>query len=94
MGKIKRKNHKPDEMLLGENRLQRKQIKKLQQEIRRLQKELSYKQYDTVKEAKRPVKIYDLCTACGKGELTELILANRKFEICELCGYRSLAIKL
>lgn len=89
MGKLRRKNRKPDELLLGENRLQRKQIKKLQQEIRRLQKEINYNQNKNG-EPKYTIKKKDNneCTECGKGELVVFDLGIRKYTICQLCKDR------
>jgi predicted nucleic acid-binding Zn-ribbon protein len=89
MGKQKQKNRRPDEALLGENRLYKKQLKKLNQEIRRLHKEIAYNQNKsgepriTVKEDHIPK-----CPNCGKGDLLIMDLGNRRYNICHLCDYR------
>ena len=84
----KSKHRKSDEHLLGEVRTQRKQIKKLQQEIRRLQKELGYTQYKTNDNIYiEEVKI-DQCSTCGKGVLTTLDLGIRKIVKCDTCTYK------
>ena len=82
MGKNKQRNRKPDEHLLGENRLQRKQIRKLQQEIKRLRNELGYQdKVDPIRMRKELPK----CPSCGKGEPLLVDLGIRKYIICALC---------
>lgn len=88
MGKSKNLNRKPDEILLGENRLLKKQVRSLQRELRESQKQLAYKQNNSTKETKRPVKIYDLCTNCGKGSLSTLDIGIRKIVSCNVCEYQ------
>ena len=87
MGKSKNKNRKPDEMLLGENRLYRKQVKKLQQEIKRLQKEAGYNQNKSpkVKEQEEPTPN---CPDCARGFLSEVEFVGRIYVICPVCNYR------
>lgn len=88
MGKNKQRNRKPDEQLLGENRLQRKQIRKLEQKIRSLEKELGYSQN---KSSGPRVKVKEnyipKCPVCGKGDLIIMDLGNRRYNICHLCNY-------
>jgi hypothetical protein len=88
MGKQKQKNRKPDEVLLGENRLYKKQLKKLNQEIRRLQKEIAYNQN---KNGTHRVIVKDeieKCPDCGKGELNTLDIGIRKITRCSICDYQ------
>ena len=91
MGKNKQKNRKPDEQLLGENRLQRKQIRKLEQKIRSLEKELGYSQNkDTSKKynKKQEVELEPNCIECARGFLREISLVGRTFIVCSVCDYR------
>jgi len=87
MGKSKQQNRKPDEELLGENRLYRKQIKKLQQEIRRLQKDQNYAQNKTSKSIEVKEKEFD-CKECGKSDLIVSDIGIRRYTICPLCNDR------
>lgn len=78
-------------------------IKEQKSVIRKLQRELVYYKkrehiaedaisgaLDTT-EAKEKKEI---CSECGKAELTFVVVANRGFKRCETCGFRSKAIKM
>lgn len=89
MGKSKNLNRKPDEMLLGENRLLKKQIRSLQREVKEFQKQLSYNQNkDSSIKKTRKEKDVNECTTCGKGELITLDFGIRKITRCSLCDYQ------
>jgi hypothetical protein len=94
MGKNKQQNRKPDEQLLGENRLQRKQIKRLNQEIKRLEKLLGYRQNKIDDQEINEFEVLEPdCPECKIGFLKELELVGRKLKFC-ICGYRTRAIKI
>lgn len=90
MGKIRQKNHKEEEHLLGE-------IRKLKSENRNLRKRLKqlerYPNNNYEKEERIKEKV-SICNNCGKGELKEIIVVGRKIVKCELCDYRSKATKI
>lgn len=85
MGKERRKNHRPDEELLGQLRDLKKQLKQKDQWIRQLEKDLLLK--SPQKERRRQQKEI-LCVECGKGELSLLDIGIRKYTICNLCKDR------
>lgn len=92
----KSKSHKRDEDLEGE-------IRQLKAEVRRLQKRLRYYEkrehlrdeitQDLIEVIEEDKKIRT-CTQCARGELYEVIIANRQITRCNLCDWRSLAIKI
>ena len=80
-------------------------IKQQKSVIRTLQRELNYYKkrehisediisgvLDATEDTKPETK--EQCPDCSKHELTFVIVANRGFKRCDLCGYRSKAIKL
>lgn len=91
------KTHKEVEHYLGTIKELRSTVRKLQRELRYYQKREHIAEdaisgvLDTT-EAKEEKK--EQCGDCSKGELTFVIIANRGFKRCELCGFRSKAIKL
>lgn len=95
MGKNKLKNHKRDEDLQGISRGQRKLIKRLQQHIKQLEKQLGYRQNNSkellTEEPELPK--FD-CPECGLGFLKEVKVLDRKLTICGSCKYRTRAIKV
>lgn len=86
MGKSKQQNRKPDEELLGENRLYRKQIRKLQQEIVKLRKELGYSQNKTIEEQSDKESKKEKCLECGKGDILIMDIGIRRYSYCTLCS--------
>jgi len=90
MGKNKQKNHKPDEYLLGKLRELKKEIRRKDQRIRQLERDLMLK--SPIKE-KKSRKEEPKCESCGKGTISITDLGIRKFKICTLCGHRELIIK-
>lgn len=93
MGKAKQKTHKESEFQLQQIRHYKKEIKRANQKIKQLEKELGYSQNKTEKKEKEE-ELLPNCESCGKGFLKEIIVVNRKFNVCSLCGYRSKAIKI
>jgi len=93
MGKTKLKTHKHDEDQLGLIRSQKKYIKRLQQEIKRLEKLLGFKQNKT-----EDLKTFEYeepdCTECKVGYLKELVVVGRKLKICTSCKFRTRAVKV
>jgi hypothetical protein len=77
------KQGKQEEVYLGEIRSLRKEIKRLKQQLRQAEKFPH-----VVQESKRPIKMYNLCLECGKGDLSIMDLGKRKYEVCKLCKYR------
>lgn len=85
----KSKHSKPDEFFKEQLRHLRKELKRKDQEIRQLQKELGYQQNKSPKSAR--VKDEDPvpnCPACAKGFLSEVEFAGRNYIICPLCSFR------
>lgn len=95
MGKNKLKNHKRDEDLQGISRGQRKLIKRLQQRIRQLEKQLGFRQNNSkellTEEPELPK--FD-CPECKDGYMKEIILLSRRIKVCGSCGYRTRAVKI
>ena len=63
--------------------------------------EENYEEYDDKKCSKKDNKLDQkisssttLCSKCGKGKLVEVVVANRQFERCSLCDFRSRATKV
>jgi predicted RNase H-like nuclease (RuvC/YqgF family) len=88
MGKQKQKNHRPDEFLKEQVRHLRKEIKRKDQKIRQLEKELGYSFSKTEKEAKKQQQDENLCKECGKGEISLMDIGVRLYAICKLCHKR------
>lgn len=90
MGKIEKKNHKHEEHFLGTIREQKAEIKRLNQTIRRLEKELGYGQ-NRSKDKRPRIETEDTpdCPECAKGFLKELNLVNRIYMVCAVCKYRA-----
>lgn len=84
MGKTKQKTHKHEEYHLQQIRHMRKELKRKDQRIRQLEKELNFK--PDVKEKTRS-KIF-LCNVCGKGELQIMDIGIRCYLVCQLCKHR------
>jgi hypothetical protein len=91
--KKKRSTHKYDEDQLGIIRGQKKQIKRLQQEIKRLEKLLGYRQ-NKIEDLKTFEYEEPDCTECKVGYLKELIILGRKLKICTSCKFRTRAVKV
>jgi hypothetical protein len=90
----KSKNSKPDEHLLGTIRAQKKQIKRYQAEIKRLEKLLGFRQNKTEKEDKPLELLIPDCPECKFGYLKEIIVVGRKIKSCGNCDYRTKAVKI
>lgn len=87
MGKTKQKNHRPDEFLKEQLRHLKKQIKRKDQKIRQLEKELGFNFSKTEKETKKREED-PKCPSCGKGDIELLDIGIRLYAICKLCKYR------
>lgn len=89
----KSKHAKPEEFHLETIRAQKKQIKRYQAEIKRLEKLLGFRQNKT-----EDLKTFEYqepdCPECKSGYLKELIVCGRKLTICGVCKYRTRAIKI
>jgi hypothetical protein len=89
----KSKTHKQDEENLGIIRAQKKQIKRLLSEVKRLEKLLGFRQNNTkYKDEEFEVMVAD-CPSCKIGFLKDLELVGRKLKFC-ICGYRTKAVKI
>ncbi len=85
MGKTKNKNHRPDEFQKEQIRHLKKEIRRKDQTIRQLEKELGYKDKIVIpKTVKEPVK----CPDCGKGHMDLIDIGIRLYAICTLCKFR------
>jgi formamidopyrimidine-DNA glycosylase len=93
MIKKKRSTHKYDEENLGIMRAQKKQIKRLQQEIKRLEKQLGYRQ-NKIEDLKTFEYEEPNCPDCKNGYLKEITVVGRKLTICGNCTYRTRAVKI
>ena len=85
MGKTKNQNHRRDEDLLGQLREAKKEIKRKDQRIRQLEKNLLFKE---PKKERKSRKEEPKCLECGKGELRIMDIGVRRFTICNLCANR------
>lgn len=93
MGKIK--HAKPEEFYLQQIRELEKQVRRLRQRIKQLErspnKHLGSEFKSILKEEQ--IKIPKLCENCGKGKIKEIEVVGRIFDTCELCDWRSKARK-
>lgn len=93
----KSKHAKQDEFHKEQIRHLKKEIKRKDQKIRQLEKELGYKQnkhsgssFDEFLESEK----IELCPECAKGSLREIIVVGRSIKTCDLCHHRTKARKL
>jgi hypothetical protein len=86
----KSKDAKDDEYYKGIIRGQSKEIKRLNQKIKQLQKLLGYSQnHDGTKtKVKEVEKDEPDCPDCARGYLKEMNLMNRQYIVCDVCSYR------
>lgn len=87
MGKIKQRNHRNDEHLLGKLREKEKQLKRAHQRIRQLEKKLNYRQ-DDIKEKNNHKPTQIQCSDCGKGNMIISDIGIRRYMVCNLCQER------
>lgn len=97
------KEARPDEVLLGELRALRKENKALKKRLRQLEKsehivkELKL-DLESSQEVERDKVLRDespkleICDSCYRRGLETVILINRKFKSCNICGWRSRAV--
>lgn len=88
--KKKSKEGRPTEFYKSIIRSLKKEVKQLRQRIREV--EGYHPQVDNEPEPE-PVK-FELCQNCGKGHLMEVVVVGRMLKSCQLCGWRSKAIKV
>jgi hypothetical protein len=89
----KSKHAKPEEFHLETIRAQKKHIKRLLQEVKRLEKLLGYRQNKT--EDKEILEhVEPDCPECKIGYLKEIIILNRRIKSCGSCDYRTKAVKI
>lgn len=72
------------QQLKSTNRVLRKRIRNLQKTY--VKHEEEDEKNETLQE--------DICQECGKGEIQEIEIVNRRFKTCAICGFRSKAIKV
>jgi formylmethanofuran dehydrogenase subunit E len=85
------KHGKQEEFYLGQIRELKKENRQLRQRLKQLEKYDNdwYKPVPAKKTYKVKATIKsNICQECGKGELKELDLGNRKYVICQLCKSR------
>lgn len=83
----KAKHAKPDEFQKEQIRHLKKELKRKDQKIRQLEKELGYNFSKTEKETKKR-EDESLCKECGKGEISLMDIGVRLYAICKLCKHR------
>lgn len=86
MGKAKQKNHRPDDYLEAQIRHYKKEIKRKDQRIRQLEKDLLLKTPSKEKRTRKEENA--LCRECGKGEVSLMDIGIRLYAICKLCRHR------
>lgn len=87
----KSKHSKPDEFQKEQIRHLKKEIRRKDQQIRSLEKELGYSQNKN-SGAKRSKDIdINQCFECGKGILKTSDYGVRKVTTCSLCSYRKVS---
>lgn len=84
----KSKHSKPQEFEREQIRHLKKEVKRLNQTIRSLEKELGYGQNKSPKSSKIKEDDLDLCNQCGKGILKTADYGIRRITTCTLCPYR------
>lgn len=85
MAKSKQRNHRPDEFLREQIRHLKKEIRRKDQRIRYLEKELGYQnKTEFVSLKKEPPK----CPECAKGDMSLVDIGIRLYAVCSLCKYR------
>ena len=88
----KSKHSKPEEFHLETIRAQKKHIKRLLQEVKRLEKLLGYRQNKTEDQS---LEILEPdCPECKTGYLKELVVCGRRLTICGDCKFRTRAVKI
>ncbi len=90
--KTKRKRSKegrPEEFYKAQIRSLKKEVKSLRHQI----KHLSRTEPRSPKEPDEDEIKLEGCDACGKGFLSVLSMVGRTFKTCNLCGWRSKALK-
>jgi len=86
MGKTK--HAKEEEFYKQIIRNNKKEIKRLSQRIRQLEKELGYQQNKTEEKSSKRKQDDSLCKNCGKGEIRIMDIGIRLYAICDLCKSR------
>lgn len=89
----KSKHAKPDEFQKEQIRHLKKEVRRKDQEIRQLQKELGYSQNKDISKKQSKKQYFDEqdCTQCGKGSLITLDFGIRKITRCNLCDYQKVS---
>ena len=86
MGKSKNLHRKPEEYLIGQLRRLKKDLKRKDQRIKQLERQLNFKVEEEPSPKKKEESIK--CTSCGKGELSILDIGIRVYTICSICKDR------
>lgn len=87
----KSKHAKPDEFQKEQIRHLKKELKRKDQQIRQLEKDLGYSQNKSPKTKKEKELDPDQCSECGKGTLKISDLGIRRITTCTLCTYRKVS---
>jgi hypothetical protein len=88
MSKNKQKHARPEEFHRGQVKALKKEIKRKDQRIRALEKELGFSQNKTPNTRRQKQTDPDQCLSCGKGVIKIVDLGERKYSICQLCNER------
>jgi len=95
MSKNQKRHSKPDEFQKEQIRHLKKELRRKDQEIKQLQRELGYSQNKSPKsERKTKEPDLDLCPNCSKGYLKTSDIGIRKITTCSLypdCNYRKVS---
>lgn len=82
------KHAKPDEFQKEQIRHLRKELKRKDQRIRQLERELNYNQNRSPESTRERRKEPPKCFQCGKGELSIMDIGIRRYTICPVCKDR------
>lgn len=88
----KSREGKEDEFYKSQIRSQKKEIKRLNQKVKQLERLLNYDQNKSPKSERKTKEIdLDQCLSCGKGYLKTSDYGVRKITTCSLCSFRKVS---
>lgn len=92
----RKKDKSIEEHLRGEIRKLKKQVKSLTQQLKHYTKKDHLYEETQLEEPEAEVyqEYQEPCPECAKGKLDELVIAGRLLKRCNICTYRSKAVKL
>lgn len=81
----KQKESKPDEFFRSQIRSLKKENNYLRKRVRQLENLINEDIIEEVREVKKKANI---CKECARGQLSELEIVGRVFEVCNVCDFR------